>query len=69
MFFMAGIMKVTQPIDKLQERMSWVELLNPRSLVRGIGLLEVLGAIGLIVPAVTGIFRRSLRRWLPQDWS
>ncbi len=54
-FFMTGLMKLTQPIDKLQERMSWVESINPRSLVRGIGLLEVLGALGLILPAVTEI--------------
>jgi uncharacterized membrane protein YphA (DoxX/SURF4 family) len=54
-FFMAGIMKATQPIDKLQERMEWVESLNPRTLVRIIGSLEVLGALGLILPALTGI--------------
>ena len=54
-FFMAGLMKIVQPIDKLQERMTWVESITPRSLVRGIGSLEVLGALGLILPAVTGI--------------
>lgn len=54
-FFMAGIMKLTQPIDTLQERMTWVESINPRSFVRGIGLVEMLGALGLILPAVTGI--------------
>lgn len=55
LFFMAGIMKITQPVDKLQARMSWVESINPRNLVKVIGLIEVLGAIGLIAPAVTGI--------------
>lgn len=54
-FFMAGLMKVTQPIDRLQARMAWVESLNPRSLVRVIGTLEVLGALGLVLPAVTNI--------------
>ena len=54
-FLMAGIMKATQPIDKLQERMSWIESLNPHTLVRGIGIVEILGAIGLILPALTGI--------------
>jgi uncharacterized membrane protein YphA (DoxX/SURF4 family) len=54
-FLMAGIMKATQPIDKLQERMTWIESLNPRTLVRGIGIVEVLGALGLILPALTGI--------------
>ncbi|HVU14335.1 MAG TPA: DoxX family protein [Phototrophicaceae bacterium] len=54
-FLAAGFMKATQPIDKLQARMEWVESLNPRTLVRVIGTLEVLGALGLILPAVTGI--------------
>ncbi|MFN8564140.1 MAG: DoxX family protein [Anaerolineae bacterium] len=54
-FFMAGIMKLTQPIDKLETRLSWIESINPRNMVRGIGLVEVLGALGLILPAVTGI--------------
>jgi len=57
-FLMAGIMKAIQPIDKLQERMTWVESLNPRTLVRGIGTLEILGALGLILPALTGILPR-----------
>ena len=54
-FLMAGTLKATQPIDKLAARMQWVNSLRPPRLVRVIGLLEVLGAIGLILPAVTGI--------------
>jgi uncharacterized membrane protein YphA (DoxX/SURF4 family) len=53
-FAMAGIMKVTQPIDRLESRMGWVKDVGPRG-VRLIGSLEILGAIGLILPAVTGI--------------
>src|SRR5438874_1375666 len=53
-FGMAGIMKVTQPIDRLEARMGWVKSVGPRG-VRLIGSLEILGAIGLILPAVTGI--------------
>ena len=53
-FAMAGIMKVTQPIDRLETRMEWVKDVGPRG-VRLIGSLEILGAIGLILPAVTGI--------------
>ncbi len=52
-FGMAGIMKVTQPIDRLEARMGWVKSVGPRG-VRLIGSLEILGAIGLILPAVTG---------------
>jgi uncharacterized membrane protein YphA (DoxX/SURF4 family) len=53
-FAMAGFMKVTQPIDRLESRMGWVKDVGPRG-VRLIGSLEILGAIGLILPAVTGI--------------
>lgn len=54
-FLMAGTLKATQPIDRLSARMKWVNSLRPPQTVRLIGILEVLGAIGLILPAVTGI--------------
>jgi uncharacterized membrane protein YphA (DoxX/SURF4 family) len=54
LFMLAGIMKVTQPIDRLEARMGWVKSVGPRG-VRLIGTLEILGAIGLILPAATGI--------------
>jgi uncharacterized membrane protein YphA (DoxX/SURF4 family) len=54
-FLMAGIGKATQPLDKLSERMKWIPGVQPPSLVRVIGVLEALGAIGLILPALTGI--------------
>jgi uncharacterized membrane protein YphA (DoxX/SURF4 family) len=54
-FAMAGVMKVSQPIDKLETRMGWVKDIG-RIGVRLIGSLELLGAIGLILPAVTGIW-------------
>ena len=53
-FLMAGVMKATQPREKLAERMTWVEDFSPR-IVKGIGTLEVLGAVGVILPALTGI--------------
>jgi uncharacterized membrane protein YphA (DoxX/SURF4 family) len=53
-FGMAGIMKVSQPVDRLETRMGWVKDVGPGG-VRLIGTLEILGAIGLILPAVTGI--------------
>src|SRR5437016_14281173 len=49
-FLMAGSIKVTQPIQKLATNMGL-----PSQAVRLIGTLEILGAIGLILPAVTGI--------------
>jgi uncharacterized membrane protein len=51
-FLMAGIMKMTQAKEQLAEKMGWVEHYEPRA-IKLIGLLEVLGAIGLILPAVT----------------
>lgn len=54
MFVAAGITKATQPIEKLAAKMGWVEDYSP-AMVRLIGVLEVLGGVGLILPAATGI--------------
>ncbi|HLZ80227.1 MAG TPA: DoxX family protein [Ktedonobacteraceae bacterium] len=54
-FALAGFIKSTQPIEKLSTRMGWVNDTSP-AIVRLIGVLEILGAIGLILPAVTGIW-------------
>src|SRR5579872_5487762 len=53
-FLMAGSMKASQPIEKLRKNMAWTAHTSP-GIVRLIGMLEVLGALGLILPAVTGI--------------
>ena len=53
-FLMAGTLKATQPIERLAQRMTWVKAV-PSWTVRLIGILEILGAIGLILPIVTGI--------------
>ena len=53
-FFAAGAMKLTQPIDALAAQLAWPGDV-PEGLVRFIGAAEVLGAIGLIVPAATRI--------------
>lgn len=54
MFLMAGVMKTALPKDKLAKNLPWVEDFSP-AVVKFIGAVEFLGAIGLIVPAVTGI--------------
>jgi VIT1/CCC1 family predicted Fe2+/Mn2+ transporter len=47
-------MKLTAPREKLLENMDWVnDATDPQ--VKGIGALELLGAIGLILPAVLDI--------------
>ncbi len=53
-FLAAGVMKLTQPREKLASAMGWVEDFNAPT-VKLIGGLEVLAAIGLILPALTGI--------------
>lgn len=54
LFVLSGFMKVTQPIETLAMQMKWVSDFSPH-MVRLIGVLELLGGIGLILPAWTGI--------------
>lgn len=53
-FIMAGIGKLTMPLDKLKARMAYVEDF-PLPFIRFIGAAEALGGVGLILPALTGI--------------
>jgi uncharacterized membrane protein YphA (DoxX/SURF4 family) len=53
-FVTAGLMKATQPKDKLASMLPWVQDFSPAT-VRFIGVMELLGASGLILPAATGI--------------
>ena len=53
-FGMAGFMKVVTPYDQVRAKMEWVETINAGQL-KTIGVLEVLGALGLILPAATGV--------------
>lgn len=54
MFLMAGTMKILRSKEQLATNMAWVNDFSQNT-VRGIGILEVLGAIGLLLPAITGI--------------
>ncbi len=53
-FLVAGLKRLLQPIDKLAAQMGWVSDFRP-STVRLIGGLEVLAAIGLILPPLVGV--------------
>jgi uncharacterized membrane protein YphA (DoxX/SURF4 family) len=53
-FLGAGATKLSQPKEKLAKDMAWVEDFSQPT-VRLIGALEVVGAIGLVLPALTGI--------------
>lgn len=50
----AGFMKLTTPKDTLGERMAWAKDFSAPS-IKLIAIAEVLGAIALIVPPLTGI--------------
>jgi len=53
-FFAAGSTKLLQPKEKLATRMAWTQDFSP-GMIKTIGGLEVLAAVGLILPAVLGI--------------
>jgi uncharacterized membrane protein YphA (DoxX/SURF4 family) len=53
-FLAAGLTKLTQPRQRLATTMGWVEDFSDPG-VRAIGALEILGALGLLLPAVTGL--------------
>lgn len=53
-FFASGAMKVAMPIEELKANMPWID--GPLGgLVRFIGVSEVLGAVGLVLPTATRI--------------
>ncbi len=54
MFLMAGFMKLSMPIDQLAQKLPWVTDISA-ALVRFIGLAELTGAIGLILPSATRV--------------
>ena len=56
MFIMAGLMKATQPVEALTESLPWVAN-TPLALVKFIGISELLGGLGLLIP--------SIFRWKP----
>ncbi|MFF3485624.1 DoxX family protein [Streptomyces sp. NPDC002701] len=53
-YFYAGAVKMIRSGDQLRPMMAWVDRV-PMSVVRALGAVEILGAIGLILPPLTGI--------------
>ncbi|MEV4427803.1 DoxX family protein [Streptomyces sp. NPDC049602] len=53
-YLYAGTLKVTRDRDQLRPMMAWVDRV-PLPAVRTLGTLEVLGAIGLVLPPLAGI--------------
>jgi uncharacterized membrane protein len=53
-FLAAGLMKITGKREQMLEKMPYVaDFTQPQ--IKAIGAVEALGALGLILPAVTGI--------------
>lgn len=53
-YLYAGALKVIRSRDQLRPMMAWVDRI-PLPAVRALGVVEVLGAAGLILPPPTGI--------------
>jgi putative oxidoreductase len=53
-FLLVGVVKSVAPLESLKKNMTWIEYVAPWQ-ARFIGIAEVLGAIGLIAPKLTGI--------------
>lgn len=53
-FLAAGVMKATQPREKLAHNMGWVDDFDAGT-VTTIGILEILAAIGLVLPAIVDV--------------
>lgn len=60
-FGLAGLMHATRPIAQMAAMAPWTGAL-PEALVRFIGVMEVAGALGLLLPALTRI-RPALTTW------
>ncbi len=54
MFLMAGAMKASQPIETMAESLPWVTDVSA-GLVRFIGVSELLGGLGLLIPSLLRI--------------
>ncbi|MEU5045407.1 DoxX family protein [Streptomyces griseorubiginosus] len=50
----AGTLKVIRSRDQLRPMMAWVDRI-PLPALRALGTLEILGAVGLVLPPLTGI--------------
>ncbi|WP_328946786.1 DoxX family protein [Streptomyces sp. NBC_00250] len=53
-YLYAGAMKVIRSRDRLRPMMAWVDRI-PLAATRALGVVEILGATGLILPPLTGI--------------
>ena len=50
-----GLLKIVRSQEQLQPMMGWAGTDVPMRVVRFIGVVEVLGAVGLVLPPLTGV--------------
>jgi hypothetical protein len=67
LYLYAGGSKLVRSKQQLAPMMDWVDTI-PMPVVRGIGALEVLGALGLVLPPLTGIALAVVAAWLATVW-
>ena len=53
-FLLMGVMQVVRTKEQLAEQMDWVTDFSARD-IRSIGILEIVGAVGLVLPGLLGI--------------
>ncbi|MBL7901137.1 MAG: DoxX family protein [Bacteroidia bacterium] len=61
MFLMSGFMKASMPVEKLSAMLPWATSV-PVALIKFIGLSELLGGLGLILPSLLR-FKPTLTIW------
>jgi hypothetical protein len=54
LYLYSGVLKMVRSKEQLRPMMGWVDAM-PLRFIRTIGILEVLAAVGLILPPLTGI--------------
>ena len=53
-FVLVGWLKIVTPYDRFVEMLPWGNDVHPRT-IKGIGILEILGAVGLVLPGLLNI--------------
>ena len=66
-FLALGLLKVTRSRERLLTVAPWVED-YPEWAVTTIGVLELLGAAGVVLPAILGTWRPGWYRWPRRAW-
>ncbi|MFC4909690.1 DoxX family protein [Actinomadura gamaensis] len=53
-YLYSGVLKASRSRERLRPMMAWVDTI-PMPVVRAIGAVEIIGALGLVLPPLTGV--------------